>query len=133
MSLDYLAVHLRTVHATEIGVTESNNNSNQGSLRTNTSLAAQNEDSLAVASILNNINTQVSNNDIMVSFEDSANNGGEKVRVELVHQQTPSMGSLVLQEQTSNTFRPLSPTAIEIEENFPLNNFLDPDNEIVVT
>lgn len=128
-----LSIHLRTVHATEIGVTESNNNSNQGSLRTNTSLAAQNEDSLAVASILNNINTQVSNNDIMVSFEDSANNGGEKVRVELVHQQTPSMGSLVLQEQTSNTFRPLSPTAIEIEENFPLNNFLDPDNEIVVT
>uniref|UniRef100_A0A034VVR2 Zinc finger protein 112 n=1 Tax=Bactrocera dorsalis TaxID=27457 RepID=A0A034VVR2_BACDO len=128
-----ISVHQRTTHAAQIGVSKSNNNNNnEASVRS--SLAAQNEDSLAVASILdNNTHNQSNDNDIMVSFEDTANSGSEKVRVELVHQQTPSISSLVLQEQTSNTFKPLDPTADEMEQNFLMNNLLDPENEIIVT
>ncbi|XP_011176783.1 zinc finger protein 93 [Zeugodacus cucurbitae] len=135
-SRNRLSAHVRNAHASVIGATEPNNNRvNEGRLRANATLAAQNEDSLAVASILNHTSSQVNNNDIMVSFEDNANNGGEKVRVELVHQQTPSISSLVLQEQTSNTFKPLIPSSAvdEMEQNFLMNNLLDPDHEIIVT
>lgn len=120
------------MHAVEIAVSESNNNNNNQCSLGNT-LTAQNEDSLAVASILNNTSNLGNDNDIMVSFEDSANSGGEKVRVELVQQHTPSISSLVLQEQTSNTFKPLIPTADDMEQNFLMNNLLDPDHEIIVT
>ncbi|XP_053951697.1 zinc finger protein Xfin-like isoform X1 [Anastrepha ludens] len=127
-----LTTHLHTVHAAEVATEEPNNNNNNNSTSQTNALDSQTEDSLAVASILD-ADAQMNNNDIMVSFEDSAINGGEKVRVELVQQHTPSVGNLVLQEQTSNTFKPLIPTADEMDQNFLMNALLDPDHEIIVT
>ncbi|XP_036339166.1 zinc finger protein 845-like isoform X1 [Rhagoletis pomonella] len=131
-----LTTHLRTVHATGNIAEEPNNNNNNSNAMTfsNAQVASrQTEDSLAVASILGTDNVQLNNNDLMVSFEDGAINGGEKVRVELVQQQTPIMTNLVLQEQVSNTYKPLIPTADEMEQNFLMGALLDQDNEIIVT
>ncbi|XP_004523619.1 zinc finger protein 878 [Ceratitis capitata] len=136
-SRNRLWAHMRSMHAVEIGAGEPNNNNNSD--KNNATLSSdsqetETEESLAVASILNDDTVQLNNNDIMVSFEEGAANGGEKVRVELVNQQPTNISGLVLQEQTTdNTYKELIPTSDEIDENFLMNNLLDPDHEIIVT
>ncbi|XP_067637114.1 uncharacterized protein [Eurosta solidaginis] len=123
--------HMRTMHPAEVAAKEANNN-NINSIQNTEDAQAVN--SLFTPTIINNNVQMNNNNNIMLPFENGTADVNEKVRVELVQQQTPNISQVVLQEQTPNTFKSLIPTHVDdMDQSFLMSSLLDAEHEIIVT